>query len=417
MCKIIVTFAVLNPEIKKRIMTRYDFDSIIDRKGTCASKIDNLDVMFGRHDVTPLWIADLDFAVCPEITDAIVRRLRHPVYGYSTAPDGYWQSIIDWNRRRHGFEIGREELCFIPGVVKGIALAVNYLSERGDGIVIQPPVYHPFRAVIEGNERRVIENPLLCNDGKYSMDLDGLEEIVAREKPRLLILCNPHNPIGLQWSREDLSRLASICRNAGMYVVSDEIHGDLMLDGRQHIPYLSCGEDAAATGVMLGAPSKTFNIPGLVSSWMVVRNPELRKRFYGWMEANEFSAPVLFSTLGAEAAYKNGEAWLDQMLDYVKDNIAFVDDYLRCNIPEVKMVWPEASFLVWLDFRSLNMCQREIMQMLVDEAHLALNDGSMFGCQGEGFARLNVGTQRSVLAAALDNLRTAVEQVSRKCRE
>lgn len=397
-------------------MTKYDFDSIIDRKGTCASKIDNLDIMFGRHDVTPLWIADLDFAVCPKITEAIVQRLHHPVFGYSVAPDGYWQSIIDWNRRRHDFNIERDELCFIPGVVKGIALALNYLTERGDGVVIQPPVYHPFRTVIEGNGRRVVENPLVCTESGYSMDLDALEKIVAEQKPRLLILCNPHNPIGLQWSCDDLARLASICRRAGMYVVSDEIHGDLMLEGRSHIPFLSCGEDAVHVGIMLGAPSKTFNIPGLVSSWMVVKNPELRQRFYHWMEVNEFNAPVLFSTIGAEAAYNNGEAWLDQMLEYVKSNIDFVENYLKENIPSVCMVRPEASFLVWLDFRQLHLCQREIMQLLLDKAHLALNDGSMFGKQGEGFARLNVGTQRSVLAAALENLRKAVEAVCRPCK-
>ena len=387
---------------------RYNFDNVIDRSGTSAVKIDRLDRVFGRHDLTPLWIADLDFAVWPEITAALSRRLQHPVLGYSEAADGYWQSIIDWNLRRHNFGIAREELCFIPGVVKGIALAVNYFTERGDGVVIQPPVYTPFRTVVEGNGRKVVENPLLVSDGEYRMDLDGLRRIVEEEKPKMMVLCNPHNPIGIQWDKETLAELASICRKAGMVVVSDEIHGDLMLGGRKHIPFLSAGEDARAIGVMLGAPSKTFNIPGLVSSWMVVKNEELRTPFYNWLEVNEFNSPVLISTIGAEAAYTTGEAWLDQMLEYVEANIDYVIDYCARNIPAVKVIRPQASFLLWLDFRELHLCQREIMDLLLDKAHLALNDGSTFGSQGAGFARLNIGTPRCVLAQALESLRAAV---------
>ncbi|MDE6156815.1 MAG: aminotransferase class I/II-fold pyridoxal phosphate-dependent enzyme, partial [Muribaculaceae bacterium] len=213
---------------------------------------------------------------------------------------------------------------------------------------------------------------------------------------------------GIQWDADTLARLAAICRKAGVVVVSDEIHGDLMLEGRRHIPYLAAGDDARATGIMLGAPSKTFNIPGLVSSWMVVKNPELREPFFNWLEVNEFNSPVMISTIGAEAAYCCGEAWLDQMLAYVQSNIDFVIDYCSRNIPGVKVVRPQASFLLWLDFRGLHMCQREIMDMLLDKAHLALNDGSTFGSQGAGFARLNVGTPRAVLAGALESLRAAI---------
>lgn len=389
-------------------MTQYDFDAVINRSGTQAIKIEGLDRIFGRHDLTPLWIADLDFAVCPEITAALHRRLMHPVLGYSEPDQSYWHSIIDWQLRRHSFAIARDEMSFVPGVVKGIALAVNYFTERGDGVVIQPPVYTPFRTVVEGNKRRVVENPLIPTSDGYRMDLDGLRDIVADEKPKMLILCNPHNPIGIQWGRDTLAELAAICRDAGMIVVSDEIHGDLMLHGRKHIPFLACGDDARAIGIMLGAPSKTFNIPGLVSSWMVVKNEEIRTPYYEWLEANEFNSPMLFSTIGAEAAYRNGERWLDDMLLYVEANLDFVADYLERNIPGVGIVRPQASFLVWLDFRNLHLCQREIMDLLLDKAHLALNDGSMFGRQGEGFARLNIGTPRCVLAAALDSLRQAV---------
>jgi len=389
-------------------MNNYNFDIIIDRHDTSAAKFERLDTVFGRHDVTPLWIADLDFAVCPKITEALYKRLKHPVLGYSDASDAYWQSIINWNLHRHHFGIARTELSFIPGVVKGIALAVNYFTQAGDGVVIQPPVYTPFRTVVEGNRRRVIENPLDFDGENYTMNLDGLERIVETEKPKMLILCNPHNPIGIQWDENTLRRLAAICRKGGVIVVSDEIHGDLVLGGKRHIPYLSVSDDAEKTGIMLGAPSKTFNIPGLVSSWMVIKDPGLRTDFYNWLEVNEFNAPVLISTIGAEAAYNNGENWLDEMLEYVQSNIEFVQEYTEKYIPELKVFRPQASFLVWLDFRKLHLCQREIMDLLLDKAHLALNDGSMFGTQGEGFARLNVGTPRSVLANALESLRTAV---------
>ena len=388
--------------------TLYDFDTIIDRRGTGAMKLDGLDAVFGRHDVTPLWIADLDFAVCPDIVAALRHRLDHPVLGYSAAPESYWQSIIDWQSHRHDFHIQRDELAFIPGVVKGIALALNFFTRPGDKVVIQPPVYHPFRTVIEGNGRIVAENPLIAADGTYSMDLDGLAEILRNERPRMMILCNPHNPIGIQWDAYTLGAVARLCREAGTIVVSDEIHGDLMLSGRQHIPYISVSDDARATGIMLSAPSKTFNIPGLVSSWMVVKDPDLRRDFYHWMEVNEFSAPVIFSTIGAEAAYRNGERWLDQMLEYIEENIAFTVDYLRQNAPQVKAVVPEASFLVWLDFRRLGLTQQQLMDLLLDKAHLALNDGAMFGRQGIGFARLNVGTPRGVLADALAQICEAV---------
>ena len=258
-------------------MAKYNFDCVIDRHGTAAAKIDRLDAVFGRHDLTPLWIADLDFAVCPQITAALQKRLQHPVLGYSEASDAYWNAIIDWNRHRHGFEIDRSELAFVPGVVKGIAYAVNFFTSRGDTVVIQPPVYTPFRTVVEGNGRKVVENPLVATAEGYEMDLDGLERLIEEHHPRMMVLCNPHNPIGIQWDAETLRRVASAARRAGCIVVSDEIHGDLMLYGRPHIPFASVSDDAAAVSVSLGAPSKTFNIPGMCSSWMFVRNPRLRE--------------------------------------------------------------------------------------------------------------------------------------------
>lgn len=389
-------------------MEKYNFDTVIDRRGTSSMKYEGLDAVFGRHDVSPLWIADLDFAVCPDIVKTLRQRLDHPILGYFACPDSYWNAVMSWLERRHGLKTEREQLAFIPGVVKGIGYAVNFFSRPGDRIVIQPPVYHPFRMVIEGNGRQVVENPLVFDGDNYTMDLDGLEEVITREKPTMMILCNPHNPIGIQWSAETLARVAAICRSHGVTVVSDEIHGDLVLYGKPHIPFVDVSDDARAVGVTLGAPSKTFNIPGLVSSWVLVKDPELRRDFFHWLEVNEFSAPMMISALGAEVAYTHGEQWLDEMVGYVEDNIDFAVNFVDRHIPGVRIIRPQASFLLWVDFRGLDLSQNELMDLLLDKAHIALNDGTMFGAQGLGFARLNVGTPRSVLATALEQIREAV---------
>ena len=389
-------------------MEKYNFDTVIDRRGTSSMKYEGLDAVFGRHDVSPLWIADLDFAVCPDIVNTLRQRLDHPILGYFACPDSYWNAVMSWFERRHGLKTEREQLAFIPGVVKGIGYAVNFFSRPGDRIVIQPPVYHPFRMVIEGNGRQVVENPLVFDGDNYTMDLDGLEEAIIREKPTMMILCNPHNPIGIQWSAETLARVAAICRSHGVTVVSDEIHGDLVLYGKPHIPFVDVSDDARAVGVTLGAPSKTFNIPGLVSSWVLVKDPELRRDFFHWLEVNEFSAPMMISALGAEVAYTHGEQWLDEMVGYVEDNIDFAVNFVDRHIPGVRIIRPQASFLLWVDFIGLGLSQNELMDLLLDKAHIALNDGTMFGAQGLGFARLNVGTPRSVLATALEQIREAV---------
>lgn len=389
-------------------MEKYNFDTVIDRRGTSSMKYEGLDAVFGRHDVSPLWIADLDFAVCPDIVKTLRQRLDHPILGYFACPDSYWNAVMSWLERRHGLKTEREQLAFIPGVVKGIGYAVNFFSRPGDRIVIQPPVYHPFRMVIEGNGRQVVENPLVFDGDNYTMDLDGLEEAIIREKPTMMILCNPHNPIGIQWSAETLARVAAICRSHGVTVVSDEIHGDLVLYGKPHIPFVDVSADARAVGITLGAPSKTFNIPGLVSSWVLVKDPELRRDFFHWLEVNEFSAPMMISALGAEVAYTHGEQWLDEMVGYVEDNIDFAVNFVDRHIPGVRIIRPQASFLLWVDFRGLGLSQNELMDLLLDKAHIALNDGTMFGAQGLGFARLNVGTPRSMLATALEQIREAV---------
>lgn len=393
-------------------MKRYDFDEVIDRHGSGCTKIEDLPVIFGKDDLTPLWIADMDFRVCPEITDALQHRISHPIYGYSRPRDSYWRSITSWLSRRHGFEVGREELSFVPGVVKGIAYAVNFFTRPGDKVVIQPPVYHPFRIVIEGNGRIVAPNPLkVTADGGYEMDLEGLERIFAEDRPRLMVLCNPHNPIGLQWSREVLAEVGRLARKYDVLVVSDEIHGDLMLGGKPHYPFAACGADAEAVAVTFGAPSKTFNIPGLVSSWCVVKNPEVRRPFFHWLEVNEFNAPTFISTIGTEAAYTCGEQWLGEVLEYIQHNIDTMEAFIAGRLPGIRMVRPQASFLVWVDFNGLGMDHDTLVDMVVNHAGLALNDGEMFGAQGQGFMRVNVATPRCCLLHALEKLEKALAEV------
>lgn len=392
-------------------MKKYNFDEVIDRHGSGCTKIEDLRILFGKENLTPLWIADMDFRVCPEITAALQQRISHPIYGYSRPGESYWSSIIGWLRRRHGFEVAREELTYVPGVVKGIAFAINFFTCKGDKVVIQPPVYHPFRIVVEGNGREVVPNPLIPTaDGGYEMDLAGLEEIFATKSPRMMILCNPHNPIGIQWSRETLAEVGRLARKYGVIVISDEIHGDLMLGGRPHYPFAASGEDAAAVAVTFGAPSKTFNIPGLVSSWCVIKNPELREPFFQWLEVNEFNATTFVSTIGAEAAYNNGEQWLAEVTEYLEGNIDAVEQFISTRLPGIRMVRPQASFLIWMDFRGLNMNHDELVDLVVNHAGLALNDGEMFGAQGHGFMRVNIATPRRSLLEALGRLESALAE-------
>ena len=364
--------------------------------------------LFGRDDLTPLWIADMDFEVCSEIYDALRARLDHKIYGYHVPPASYWQSIIDWCGHRHNFHFTREEVTYIPGIVRGIGYAINFFTQKSDKILIQPPVYHPFRQVIEGNERVVVKNHLIDNGTTMVMDLDKLEEIIRTERPKMMILCNPHNPGGIIWDRETLAKVADICYDNHVLVISDEIHGDLELFGNRYTPFATVSEKAAKISIVFGAPSKTFNIPGIVSSWCVVKNPALRQSFYGWLEANEFNDTNFLSTVATEAAYKCGSEWLDQAKAYIERNIIAVEEFCAAELPQIKPMRPEASFLVWLDCSELNLDHAGLIDLFVNKAGLALNDGEMFGMNGACHMRLNVATPRKVLMGAMQKLKAAI---------
>lgn len=391
-------------------MKIYDFNAPIDRRGTHCVKFDALKEMYGREDLLSLWVADMDFATPDFVIDALKRRLDHPVLGYPVQYDGYWQSVVDWIRSHHSWQVEREWMRYIPGIVKGIGMVVNVFTQPGDKIIIQPPVYHPFRLVPEHNGREIVMNPLRRVGDTYEMDFEQLEQVIDH-RCKILILANPHNPIGITWDRATLSRLADIAVKHNLIVISDEIHCDMALYGNKHIPFASVSENAARCSITFSAPSKTFNIAGIVSSYVIVPDATLREKFFSWLTANEMDMATIFAMTATEAAFTEGEQWRQQMLSHVEGNIDFVDNYLKEHIPEVRAIKPQASYLVWLDFSALGLSHEKLIDMLVNEARLAMNDGAMFGIGGEQHMRLNVGTQRDVLEQAMRQLKEAIDKL------
>lgn len=393
-------------------MKRYDFDKIIDRRGSGAVKTDVLKKVFGKEELIPMWVADMDFETPDFIVEALRERLDHPVFGYTVEPEDFRQSIIDWVEGHHGWKIEKEWLSYIPGIVKGIGMAINALLEKDEKVIIQPPVYHPFRLVPQKNGREVVFNPLRPNaEGGYEMDFENLESI-CDDKCRMLILSNPHNPAGIVWSRETLEKLAAFCHSRGIIVISDEIHCDMALYDNRHIPFASVSDEAAACSITFGAPSKTFNIAGIVSSYAVVPDKTLREKFYGWMHASELNAAPVFAPIATIAAFRHGEEWRRQMLEYIEGNIDYIISFCGERIPQIKPLRPQASFLVWMDCRELGLDHKSLTDLFIQDAGLALNDGEMFNPGGEGFMRLNVGTSRKILEMAMERLQKAIDSCS-----
>lgn len=391
-------------------MGKYEFDKVIDRSGSGDLKHEVLQERYGRSDLLPLWVADMDWETPPFITAALRQRLEHSLFGYTVEPADYWSTVIQWIKDHHDWQVEREWLTYIPGIVKGIGMAVNVFMKPDEKVIIQPPVYHPFRLTPEGNGREVVMNPLIRrDDGYYDMDLDGLEALLHNDpKCRILILSNPHNPAGIVWSKETLVQLADICHRHQVLVISDEIHCDMALFGHRHTPFATVSEKAAEISITFGAPSKTFNIAGIVSSWAIVINPDIRKKFYDWLTANEMNEPTIFAPIATIAAFRYGEQWRQEMLRYVEGNVMFVEDYCLAHLPLIRPLRPQASFLVWLDCRKLQLNHLQLNSLFVNRARLALNDGEMFGPGGEGFMRLNIATPRRTLEQALHQLHEAL---------
>lgn len=390
-------------------MKQYNFDEIVDRKGTRSVKVDMMKELFGREDLIPLWVADMDFRTPDFIVNALKKRCEHEVFGYTLASDDYYNSIITWVDYKYRWKIEREWISYIPGIVKGIAMALDCFTQPGDKVIIQPPVYFPFRTVPERMNREVVDNPLKLVDGQYEMDFDQLESVID-DRCKVFILCNPHNPGGIVWKKEALVRLAEICAKHKIVVISDEIHSEMAYPQFKHHPFATVSEQAASCAVTFMAPSKTFNIAGIVTSYAIVPNKELRETFYSFLEAHEYNAGTIFAYEATTAAYTYGAEWLQQMRMYVMENVRYVQKYIENNIPQIKVHAPQASFLVWLDCHGLKLSQEKLVDLFVNKAGLALNDGSSFGPGGEGYMRLNIGCPRSVLEKAMEALKKAVNK-------
>lgn len=392
----------------------YNFDEVIERRGSSCLKYDALEERYGRADLIPLWVADMDFKTPDFIVDALRRRLDHPIFGYTMKGD-YFSVLASWVEKLHGWSVKPEEMCYIPGIVKGIGLAQRCFLSPGDQVIIQPPVYHPFRLVPQACGFEVVNNPLIPvydSEGflqSYEMDFEGLERLIG-PRTKMLVLSNPHNPCGICFPKETLAQLAEICCRRGVIVVSDEIHAEMVLGGKRHIPFASVSEDAALCSISFMAPSKTFNIAGIVSSYCIIKNAELRDKFFNYLGACELEDPTIFALEATRAAYsEQGLAWRNEMLTYVEGNIDFVCEWFAGNLPEIHPVRPQASFLVWLDCRKLALEQKDLVDLFVNKAGLALNDGAMFGPGGEGYMRLNIACPRSLLATALSQLKAALQ--------
>ena len=386
---------------------KYNFDEIIDRRGTESVKWDAVSERWGRNDLLPMWVADMDFRTPSFVMNALRKRLEHEVLGYTFACEEWYTSIINWLQSRHGWKVKREELTFMPGIVRGLAFAIQCFTEKGDKVMVMPPVYHPFFLVTEKNKREVVYSPLVLRDGQYYIDFDRFRKDIQGCK--ILILSNPHTPGGRVWTREELEQIAEICYESKTLVISDEIHADLTLPPYQHITFALVSEKARQNSLVFMSPSKAFNMPGLASSYCIIENKEICRCFQEYMEASELSEGHLFAYLSVAAAYSNGTEWLDQVLAYIQSNIDFTDAFLSEYIPNIKMIRPQASYLVFLDCRTLGLNQKELVDLFVDGAHLALNDGTMFGKEGEGFMRLNVACPRSMLEKALKQLKEACD--------
>lgn len=387
-----------------------NFNEKIDRTESGSVKYDLRKAVFGSEDVIPLWVADMDFSTPNFIIDALRRRMEHPVFGYSFASKGYFEAIISWAKRRFGWDIEKSWIAGCSGIIPSLGVAILEFTSPGDRIIIQPPIYPPFYSAVSVNGREVVVNQLIETGGRYTMDLDDLER--KADGAKMIILCNPHNPVGRVWQREELSALAEISIRYKMLIVTDDIHADIVYSPSKYIPIASLSEEIANQTITFLAPSKTFNIPGLSTSWAVSRNAELMFRFRRRLDALHLGFGNIFGSIALEEAYRNGESWLDQLLDYLSGNLAFVEEYLKEHISEISFVRPEGSYLVWLDCRRLGLSDAELKRFMISIARLGLNDGPSFGEGGSGFQRLNIGCQRSVLAEALERLSQAVKTMS-----
>ena len=388
---------------------KYDFDEIVPRKDTDCVKYDNVKEIFGTDDIIPMWVADMDWKTPPFIIDAMRKQLDHGVLGYSILSNRWKPAILSWASRHYGWEVKPEEIAFVGGIVPAIAFALQCFTKADDKVLIQPPVYHPYHNVTIELGRTLVTNPLKLVNGQLEIDFEDFEEKVKECK--LFLLCNPHNPCGRVWSKEELQRMCDICVKNNVLVISDEIHCDMTLKGYKHTPFATVGEDAKNNSITFMAASKTFNIAGLKSSYHIIQNEEIRNQYNEFLRKSELDSAHILATLPVAVAYEEGDEWLEQMLEYVDANIDYMEEYLKRYMPKLGMIRPQASYLVFLDARGLGMPHDKMVEFFIREAKVGMNDGAMFGQGGEGFMRMNLGCPRATLKQALDRIKAAYDRI------
>jgi len=387
---------------------KYDFDKYIERTNSNSVKYDINEAYFGEKDVMPLWVADMDFETPEFIRNAIIERANHPVYGYTIRGEGFFSSIINWMTRRHQWDVQKDWISFAPGIVPAINMAILAYTKPKDKIIIQPPVYHPFFYAIRDHKREILENNLIFENGEYYIDFKDFEKKAKMAK--VFIMCHPHNPVGRLWKNEELKKIIKICKENNVLIFSDEIHSDLILTDRPHIPLLTL-DDNPTNIISFYAPSKTFNLAGLSTSFLIIPDKRLKTVYESYINSLHISMGNIFGAVALEAAYNEGEEWLEQVLIYLNSNLDFLIEFIEKYIPEIKIIKPEATYLVWLNFKELKLNDTDLKTFIIKEAGLGLNDGPGFGRAGSGFQRINIALPRFRLEKALRKLEEAIIKI------
>ncbi|WP_342513350.1 MalY/PatB family protein [Sporosarcina sp. FSL K6-1522] len=389
---------------------KYDFNKVINRHNTSSVKWDATEELFGEKDLLPLWVADMDFKVPDEVIQAIQSQAEHGIFGYTVRMEGYYDAVISWMKRRHNWLVEKEWICSSPGVVPALSLIVQAFSEPGDKIIVQPPVYYPFMKSIESHNRQVVFNPLLYTGDRYEMDFEDLISKID-SSVKMLFLCNPHNPGGRVWTKEELKRLGDICLEHNILVVSDEIHSDLVFNPNVYTPFAAISEEFADNSIICTAPSKTFNLAGLQASNIMISNKSLREAFVAETEKYFLGMTNTFGVAATEAAYNFGEQWLEECLDHIYENLQFITEYFETHLPALKVRPLESTYLAWIDCRELGFTAEELEKLFLAQAKVALNQGYVFGPGGEGFVRMNLACPRAIVERAVTQMEKAVRSM------
>ena len=389
---------------------KFNFDKIIDRTNNFSAKWSEMNKNFGTNDLLPMWVADMDFLTAPCVMEALKDRLEQGIFGYTTRPSSYNESIVNWLDNRFSWKINQEWLMFSPAVITSISLLIQNLTQKNDKIMIQEPVYSPFHNIVESNERSLVISPLVkLDDGSYVMDYEDIESKIKDVK--VFILCNPHNPVGRVWTREELTRLGEICLKHNVLVISDEIHSDIILKNHKHTPFASISKEFRENTITCMAPTKTFNLAGLQSSFLVISNPyyyEVMDKAFSILDIKRNNA---FSLVATEAAYNYGEDWLYELIKYIEDNVDFAIDYIKNHMPQLKVKKPEGTYLLWVDFSNLNVDKKDLKNALINKGRIALSDGSSFGIGGDGYYRINLACPRSMVLEGLKRIEFAIKSL------